>query len=60
MSDIPHIGFILAAYGITAIVLVGMVAAVLIDGRNQARLLAKLEARRASRRPDNLREGSQP
>jgi heme exporter protein CcmD len=44
---VPHIGFIVAAYGVTALVLAVMVAAVLLDGRAQARLLARLDAKTA-------------
>ncbi len=47
MSDIDHIGFILAAYGVTAVVLVAMIAAVLLDGRAQRRILARIEGRRS-------------
>ena len=43
MSDVPHIGFIVAAYAITALVLLGTIAAVLVDGRRQTRLLSRLE-----------------
>lgn len=45
MSDIPHLGFIVAAYGVTLVVLGGTVLAILLDGRSQKRLLAKLEQR---------------
>ncbi len=44
MSD-PHIGFVIAAYAVAAIVLLGMVGSVVLDGR---RLSAHLdEATRA-------------
>ncbi len=49
MSDVPHIGFIVAAYAVTAVVLLGLVAAILVDGRAQRRLLAQLEAERVPR-----------
>jgi heme exporter protein D len=42
---VPHIGFILAAYAVTAFVLLGLGAAVLLDGRGLRRALAGLEAR---------------
>ena len=42
---IPHIGFIAAAYAVTALVAGGTVAAVLLDRRSLLRTLAKLEAR---------------
>ena len=38
-----HLGFIVAAYGVTAAVLCVTVAAVLLDGRAQRRSLARLE-----------------
>ena len=44
MSD-PHIGFVIAAYAIAAIVLIGMVIAVFADYRAQQRALARLESR---------------
>ena len=42
MSD-PHLGFIVAAYLLTSAVLIGLVAAVVHDGRTQRRALARLE-----------------
>jgi heme exporter protein CcmD len=45
MMDIPHIGFILAAYAVTAAVVGGAVAAVLLDRRALLRSLERLEAR---------------
>lgn len=45
MMAIPHIGFILAAYGTTVVVLGGTIAAVLLDRRTLTRSLARLEAR---------------
>lgn len=52
MSEIPHIGFIVAAYAVTAVVLLGAIAAVLVDGRRQTRLLAALEHDAATRLGD--------
>ena len=43
---VPHIGFILAAYALTAVTMVGMVATVLIDGRALRRALDRLDPRR--------------
>lgn len=40
----PHAGFIVAAFLVTALVLGGTVAAVLIDHRAQRRSLARLAA----------------
>jgi heme exporter protein D len=45
-----HTGFILAAYLVTAAVLVGMFLWILADGRAQKRRLADLEARGIKRR----------
>lgn len=50
MIGAPHFGFVAAAYGIAALVIVGMIAAVLADYRAQSRALSRLEAAR-SRRP---------
>ncbi len=49
MSEIPHIGFIVAAYAVTAVVMLAMAIAVVLDGRAQRRLLAKLETRSEAR-----------
>ena len=43
MSDIPHLGFIVAAYALTTVLLAGTVIAVILDGRTQRRTLARLE-----------------
>ena len=40
-----HAGYILAAYGFTAVVVLALIAWALIDQRMQAKALAKLEAR---------------
>lgn len=45
-----HAAFILAAYGVTAAVLLGLIAWVVIGERSQQRLLKDLEARGLSRR----------
>ena len=45
-----HAGFIVAAYLLAAIVLVGMIAWIVIDGRAQRRRIADLEARGVRRR----------
>ena len=49
MMDIPHIGFIFAAYGVTAIAIIAMVAVVWLDYRSLSAQLAALEARRPGR-----------
>ena len=40
--DIPNLGFIAAAYAIAAVVLAGMVAAIMLDYRRLRRALARL------------------
>ena len=45
-----HAGFIIAAYLVTAAVLVVMVVWIVLDGRLQRRRLAELEARGVRRR----------
>ena len=52
MND-PHLGFIVAAYSLTTVVLIGLVAAIVLDGRAQRRALARLEqaARIGEREP---------
>ncbi|WP_020174415.1 heme exporter protein CcmD [Methyloferula stellata] len=44
MSD-PHLGFIVAAYGLGFVVIAGMVAAILYDQKILKRALAKLPGR---------------
>ena len=51
MSDIPHIGFIVAAYAVTAAVAGGATLAVLLDRRALLRALDRLEARAGRGRP---------
>jgi heme exporter protein D len=46
-----HTFFIVCAYGVTALILAGLIGRAVIDHRIQARALADLEARGASRRP---------
>ncbi|HUF44190.1 MAG TPA: heme exporter protein CcmD [Aestuariivirgaceae bacterium] len=46
----PHIGFVLAAYGLAAGVLAGLTAAVWLRHRRTARQLSELEAGGAPRR----------
>jgi heme exporter protein CcmD len=40
-----HIGFVVAAYGVAAIVLIGMIVAVVVDYRAQRQALRRLEGR---------------
>ena len=46
MLDIPHIGFIVAAYGVALVVILAMIAIVSIDYRDLGARLRALEARR--------------
>ncbi len=50
MTAIPHIGFIAAAYGVTALVVGGAALAVLLDRRALRRSLDRLERRGEGRR----------
>ena len=53
MTDLgPHAAFIIAAYVMAALVVIGLVAWVLADHAAQRRLLADLEARGVTRRSD--------
>lgn len=45
MTGIPHFGFILASYLVSAAVLAGLVLWVVIDGHNQRVALDELERR---------------
>jgi heme exporter protein CcmD len=47
----PHIGFVVAAYGIAALAIVGMIASILIDYRG---LSANLRALETARRDKGL------
>ena len=55
MTAVPHVGFIVAAYAVTALVVGGATAAVLIDRWALRRALARLEAGGAARRPEPRR-----
>jgi heme exporter protein D len=46
----PHAAFIIASYAIVTIVMVGLVAWLILDGRRQQRILDDLEARGVRRR----------
>ena len=45
---IPHLGYIAAAFGISAVVICGMIASLWLDHRDLVAKLAKLESRRGS------------
>jgi heme exporter protein D len=46
----PHAAFIWSAYGVVAVVLAGLVAWLVVDGREQQRRLNALAARGVTRR----------
>ena len=46
MSDIPHVGFIVAAYLVTAIAILAMIGAIVVDYRRLTRALSRLDAAR--------------
>jgi len=46
----PHAAYIWAAYAVVAVVLAGLVAWLIADGRHQQRLLDELDARGVRRR----------
>jgi heme exporter protein D len=49
----PHAAFIVAAYAITLVVVVVLIAWVMLDHRAQARALADLDARGVRRRSES-------
>jgi heme exporter protein D len=55
----PYAGFIVASYGIVAVVLSLLVAWLVIDGRRLQRLLDELEAQGVRRRSDRANTSSQ-
>jgi heme exporter protein D len=48
----PHAAFIIAAYAVTVLVVIGLIAWVMLDHRAQARALADLDARGVRRRSE--------
>lgn len=51
----PHAFFIAAAYGVTAVVVIGLVARAVVGHRLQARRLAEIDGRRVRRDPADRR-----
>jgi len=49
----PHAAFIWSAYGVTVLVLAGLIAWLALDGRTQERRLADFAARGVTRRSSN-------
>ena len=54
-----HAAFIVSAYGITVLIIAGLILRAVIDFRQQSRALAELEARGIGRRSARA-NGSQP
>lgn len=54
----PHIGFVLVAYAISAVVLAGLTLMIIVDVRKQRSTLARLEANDAG--PRRRRSPQQP
>jgi heme exporter protein D len=48
----PHAAFIIAAYAVTVLVVIGLIAWVVLDHRTQTRALADLDARGVRRRSE--------
>ena len=48
----PHSAFIIAAYGVAAVIVGALIAWIVLDHRAQRRLLRELEARGVTRRSD--------
>jgi heme exporter protein D len=55
----PHAAFIIAAYAVSAAVVVGLVIWVLADHQAQTRILADLETRGVRRRSEAPRRAAQ-
>ena len=49
MMEAPHFGFVVAAYALAALVVVGMIASILWDYRKLSAALRRLEASRGDR-----------
>ena len=54
----PHAAYIWASYAVVALVLAGLVAWLVADGRHQQRLLDELDARGVKRRSRGGQGGS--
>jgi len=50
----PHVGYVLAAYLLTGVVLVGLIAAITLTLRGRQRHLQRLESRIAGRKPAGI------
>jgi heme exporter protein D len=59
MQATAHIGFIVAAYGAGAAVIVALIAWVIFDYRVQRRILAELETQGVARRSASVHDSAQ-
>jgi heme exporter protein D len=63
MDAVNHLGFIVAAYAVTAIIVAALIAWVMLDYRAQQRALAELDKRGVSRRsasPRPMEQAKEP
>lgn len=56
----PHAAFIWSAYGVTVLVLAGLIAWLILDGREQQRRLDDFAARGVTRRSEARTDASRP
>lgn len=56
--DAPHVGFVIAAYAITAIVLCALIMSIVASSRSKRRRLTQLEGRDLGRRQSQPFGGS--
>jgi heme exporter protein CcmD len=49
MTAIPHLGYIVAAFGVTAVAVAAMIASIWLDYRDLTAKLARLESRTPER-----------
>ena len=54
MIEAPHFGFVVAAYAIAAVVILGMILAVVADFRAQTRALRAFEQARGRQRTQDM------
>lgn len=53
----PHLAFVAAAYGLSALVVASMIAWILLDHRNLSRAISELEDKGVRRRSAGERQG---
>ncbi|HUI21255.1 MAG TPA: heme exporter protein CcmD [Methylocella sp.] len=58
MGHDPHIGFIVAAYALAFVIVVGMIATIMVDYRNLTRALSSFAVRDAANRESNRPSGN--